>query len=152
MFVRSVHHGFRSAPHVYLQVVELISGAIRDIMCAEFTEFRDLDSTPCLPEKVTLQRWKDFIFLQSGSLLANSCQSAMMLGNHGEDVQVRARNFGTHLALAHQVRSQITNSLIFDLRPTAFVTKEWERNSADFQREGHKRNTSFNFFSSAIHS
>ena len=80
-----------------------MSSAIRDLMCAEFSKFRDINGTACLPEGTTLEDWKEQTFLVSGSLLAKSCQSAMILGNHSEAVQQNAFNFGTHLALAHQV-------------------------------------------------
>ena len=83
-----------------------MSSAIRDLMCAEFSKFRDINGTACLPEGTTLEDWKEQTFLVSGSLLAKSCQSAMILGNHSEAVQQNAFNFGTHLALAHQVRDK----------------------------------------------
>ncbi len=92
------------AGDIILQVVELVSSAIRDLMCAEFTRFRDKNGYCTLPEGSTLEDWENQTYLSSGSLLGKSCQSAMILANHSEEVQHRAHHFGTHIAMAHQVR------------------------------------------------
>ncbi len=80
-----------------------MSSAIRDLMCAEFTKFRDKNGYCILPEGSTVEDWENQTYLSSGSLLGKSCQSAMILANHNEDVQKRAHQFGLHIAMAHQV-------------------------------------------------
>jgi len=42
-------------------------------------------------------------FLQSGSLLARSCQSAMALAGHSQEIQTQAALFGENIAYAKQV-------------------------------------------------
>ncbi len=97
-----------------VQVVELMSSSIRDMMCAEFSEFRDFEGKDHLPDDATLEDWKDQTFLVSGSLMAKSCRAAMMLGNHDVEVQRQAYNFGMHVALAHQVRQDQNSRLVKD--------------------------------------
>lgn len=72
-------------------------------MCAEFTDFRDAEDNPCIPEGATLEDWKQQEYLVSGSLLSKSCSAAMMLGNHDSDIQESASDFGYHMALSQQV-------------------------------------------------
>lgn len=88
------------------QVVEVISGAIGDLMRAEFTELRDRDGHPLLPpEGATIDDWERQTYLSSGSLIAKSCQAALMLAGHPKALQQAAHRFGCHVAYARQVRS-----------------------------------------------
>ena len=83
----------------------MISGSIGDIMEAEFTIQRDNSGYPMLPPGgITLSDWLDLTHQATASLIANSCQCALMLAGHGEDLQREAYEFGRNIAIAHQVR------------------------------------------------
>lgn len=74
-------------------------------MAAEFTGFTDEDGSPVIPPGgATMKDWQEQTTLASGNLLAKSCQSAMILANHTEDVQLQAHEFGKYTAFAHKVR------------------------------------------------
>ena len=73
-------------------------------MKTEFTKLRDSGGRPSLPVGgANLNLWKEQTFMSSGSLLAKSCQSAMILANHSQDLQKDAFCFGEHVAYAYQV-------------------------------------------------
>ena len=86
-----------------LQVVERISRAIADTMEAEFTCLRDADGGSVLPDCVTFQDWERQTFLQSGSLLTKSCESALELSGHDDRLKAAAAEFGENIAYARQV-------------------------------------------------
>ena len=51
----------------FAKVVELISGAIGNLMEAEFTKLRDKDGFSVIPpEGVTIEDWENQTFLASG--------------------------------------------------------------------------------------
>jgi len=86
------------------QVVEVISAAIGDMMRAEFTALRDCHGNAVLPvDGVTISDWEHQTFLSSGSLIASSCKSALMLAQHSDSLQQQAYKFGQQIALACQV-------------------------------------------------
>ena len=87
-----------------LQVVEMISKAIADTMEAEFTSLRDTNGNSVLPENATFSDWERQTYLQSGSLLAKSCQSAIELSGHDDRLKSAAAEFGENVAYARQVR------------------------------------------------
>ena len=86
-----------------LQVVELIAGSIGDLMEAEFTGFTDKHGNPTLPSSASFSDWLRQIYLQTGSLLARSCQAAMKLASHTTKVQEDAYNYGLNTAYVQQV-------------------------------------------------
>ena len=82
----------------------MISSAIGDLMKTEFTNLRDHNGQPVVPpEGATLDDWQEQTYLSSGSLIAKSCQSAMLLAGHDKGLQDAAHRFGCHVAYAHQV-------------------------------------------------
>ncbi|KAH3735937.1 hypothetical protein DPMN_042498 [Dreissena polymorpha] len=87
----------------FLQVVELVSMAIGDMMSDEFTSLRDRNGKGVLPEGVTFSCWERQTFLQSGSLLSRGCWSAMERAGYNEQVQMAAEEFGKNIAYARQV-------------------------------------------------
>jgi len=91
---------------VVVQVVEVISAAIGDMMRAEFTALRDSDGNAVLPaDGVTMSDWEQQTFLASGSLMSRSCKAALMLAEHSDMLQQQAYEFGKQIALAYQVVS-----------------------------------------------
>lgn len=48
-------------------------------------------------------------YYKTGSLMANSCRAAVMLGGHGEMIQDQAFAYGRHVGLAFQVRAEETD-------------------------------------------
>ena len=84
-------------------MVELIAGSIGHLMEAEFTGFTDKHGNPTLPPSASFSDWLQQIYLQSGSLLARSCQAAMKLANHTAEVQEDAFNYGMNTAYVQQV-------------------------------------------------
>ena len=86
------------------QVVEIISGAIGDLMAAEFTRLKDRNGTAVLPSDGSgVSAWEEQTYLSTGSLLAKSCKAVLMLAYHSKDLQQHAFNFGRYMGLAHQV-------------------------------------------------
>ena len=82
---------------VCVQVVEVISAAIGDMMRAEFTLLRDSDGNALLPEGgITMSDWEQQTFLASGSLMSRSCKAALMLAEHSDALQPVSY---THLTL-----------------------------------------------------
>jgi decaprenyl-diphosphate synthase subunit 2 len=82
----------------------MISSSIGDIMEAEFSIQRDNSGYPMLPrEGITMGEWLELTHKATASLIANSCQCALMLAGHGEDAQRQAYEFGWNIAIAHQV-------------------------------------------------
>ncbi|XP_052088393.1 all trans-polyprenyl-diphosphate synthase PDSS2-like isoform X2 [Mytilus californianus] len=83
------------------QVVENISCAIGNSMEAEFTKIKNCKTD------VTFDDWLDQTYLTSGSLLAHSCQSALLLVGHNESYQTAAFNLGKNLAITRQLYEDI---------------------------------------------
>ena len=96
--------------------MEIISSAIGDLVRAEFSKLRDYNGQSCLPpEGATIEDWEEQTFLSSGGLIAKSCQSALLLANHSDDLQKKAYQFGKHTAYAHQVSFFTINPLVIPL-------------------------------------
>lgn len=114
------------------QLMELISSALRDLAEAEFVGRRDLQNNPLpspfelvdrqlgsaglrfnplqpsgkmggMPLTPALRDWTKRNVLSAGSLLGKSCQGALLLAGHGEQLQKQGFLFGKHLSLAWQV-------------------------------------------------
>ena len=76
-------------------------------MEAEFTKLRNSKAT-----NLTFSDWLDQTYLTSGSLLANSSKSALMLVNHSELYQTAAFEFGKNLAITRQVKVPLFSHII----------------------------------------
>jgi len=108
-------------------LVELMSSAVRDLAEAEFVGPRDKQNNPLpakpKPNQVEYRQftennieplvvsealgnaqaeWTLRHVLNAGSLLGKSCQGALKLAGHSEDLQEKGYLFGKHLALAWQ--------------------------------------------------
>lgn len=81
----------------------MMSKAIGDMMSAEFTRLRDRNGNVLLPENVKFADWERQTFLQSGSLLSRSCEAAIELAGHDDDLKNAAAKFGENVAYARQV-------------------------------------------------
>ncbi|KAK3098719.1 hypothetical protein FSP39_022387 [Pinctada imbricata] len=84
-------------------VVENMSGAIGELMEAEFTRIREEGGDCILKSEINHSDWLRQTFLSSGSLLAKSCQSALELANHSQAFQKSAFTFGENMAYAQQL-------------------------------------------------
>ena len=106
---------------ILFQVVEVVASALQDLMCAEFHAFRTADRLLQLPTKdANMLHWEQQTYLASGSLLAKSCQSAMMLAGHSEERQEQAFKFGKYMAYTYQVIGLCLNS-VYCLRLVYFL-------------------------------
>lgn len=87
------------------KVVELMSIAVGDFMEGQFVIETETD----LPHlgKTSKTYWEQRNFLRAGSLQANSCQSALALAGHGEELQLKAYEFGKNVALAWQAFTEL---------------------------------------------
>lgn len=92
--------------------MENISRAIGHSMEAEFTKLRNLKDKQCLKTKLQFIDWLEQTYLTSGSLLANSCQSALLLVGHKESYQAAAYEFGKNLAITRQVKYHIATDIL----------------------------------------
>jgi len=81
----------------------MISNALGDLMSGEFTCLRDRNGNAVLPQSVKFSDWHRQTFLQSGSLLSSSCQAALELAGHDEELQNAAARFGENISYARQV-------------------------------------------------
>lgn len=92
---------------VMLQLVELMSSAVRDLTEGEFLGRRDKQNNPLPsppPHTAALADWTQRNVLSAGSLLGKSCQGTLKLAGHGTQLQDQGYKFGKHLALAWQVK------------------------------------------------
>jgi len=85
------------------KIVELISQAIIEFTQAEFLGKQD-NQGRVLPTLETIDQvsWEERWKLSSGSLLGAGCESAMLLAQQPEDLQMAAKKLGLHTALAIQ--------------------------------------------------
>jgi decaprenyl-diphosphate synthase subunit 2 len=81
----------------------MISQAIGDMMSAEFTHLRDRNGNVLLPDTVKFSDWEHQVYLQSGSLLSKSCEAALELAGHEDNLKQAASEFGKNVAFARQV-------------------------------------------------
>ncbi|XP_045198178.2 all trans-polyprenyl-diphosphate synthase PDSS2-like [Mercenaria mercenaria] len=88
-------------------VVEMISKAIGDMMSAEFTKLRDRNGQMLLPDTVMFPDWERQTYLQSGSLLSRSCEAALELAGHDDDLKQAAAKFGENVAYARQMHEDM---------------------------------------------
>ncbi|KAF4089870.1 hypothetical protein AMELA_G00043130 [Ameiurus melas] len=84
------------------KVVELISSAIGDLVQGVYYE-----NSNSAEGKLSMASWEDQVFLSHGALLAKSCQAAMELARHDAEAQTLAYEYGKHLALAHQLNTDL---------------------------------------------
>lgn len=90
------------------KVVELISSAIGDMAKAEFTKFRDRNGNCILPaDGASIGDWQKQTYLSSGSLIAKSCQAALLLADHPKPLQDHVFEFGKQIAFAHKVNQEL---------------------------------------------
>uniref|UniRef100_A0A8D8TH18 Decaprenyl-diphosphate synthase subunit 2 n=1 Tax=Cacopsylla melanoneura TaxID=428564 RepID=A0A8D8TH18_9HEMI len=108
-------------------LVELMSGAVRDLTESEFLGRRDLQNNPLPPQFLTnsmpgesnptessdgvrdelpmtpaLVDWTTRNVLSAGSLLGKSCKGTLKLAGQDAELQEQGYQFGKHLALAWQ--------------------------------------------------
>ncbi|XP_045611092.1 all trans-polyprenyl-diphosphate synthase PDSS2 [Procambarus clarkii] len=88
-------------------VVELISTAISDFMEAEFIGERDNQGNPVPDATINMHDWEEKNYLAAGSLMAKSCQAALVLAGHSEEMQRKGFEFGKEIALAWQAYSDL---------------------------------------------
>ncbi|CAH1227607.1 PDSS2 [Branchiostoma lanceolatum] len=90
------------------KVVEIVSSAIADMMEGSFLLEQDNQGVTFLPDKDwAIKDWTNHTFLCSASLIAKSCQAAMMLAGHRLDIQKKAYNYGKHMGLAHRLHADL---------------------------------------------
>uniref|UniRef100_T1JCC4 Decaprenyl-diphosphate synthase subunit 2 n=1 Tax=Strigamia maritima TaxID=126957 RepID=T1JCC4_STRMM len=88
-------------------VVELITKATRDFTQAEFIGNHDIHGNGASIAGMTVADWEEKNYLLSASLLAQSCQAALVLAKHDEKLQKNAFEFGKNVALAWQIYSEL---------------------------------------------
>jgi len=81
------------------RVVELISEAISDISTAAFIDVSMVTDN-------SLEKWSTQAKLRYGTLLANACQSSLILGNN-LDLLSQGHSFGSEIALAWQANLEL---------------------------------------------
>lgn len=81
------------------RVVELISEAISDISTAAFIDVS-------MGADSSLEKWSAQAKLRYGTLLANACQSSLILGNN-MDLLSQGHQFGINIALAWQANIEL---------------------------------------------
>ncbi|MFT7813338.1 decaprenyl-diphosphate synthase subunit 2 [Arapaima gigas] len=89
------------------KVVELMSGAIGDLVQGIYYESSGTAEESSMTEDVTVASWEEQTFLSHGALLAKSCQAALELANHNAELQSLAFIYGKHMSLAHKINSDL---------------------------------------------
>lgn len=89
------------------EVLELVAGAIEDLMEADYTAFIDKRGEPVMPERAAYSDWLIKTYLEGGSLLAKSCQAALKLAGHGPYMQLLAHDFGLNVAYVQEMDAEI---------------------------------------------
>ncbi|XP_059141351.1 all trans-polyprenyl-diphosphate synthase PDSS2-like [Physella acuta] len=91
-------------------VVEKVASCIADMMSAEFTEYTDSNGKPNMPKScLGFSDWLIQTHLSLGSLLAKSCQSAMILAGHSKSFEDSAYAFGENTIYAQQMSKDIVS-------------------------------------------
>ncbi|XP_034015388.1 decaprenyl-diphosphate synthase subunit 2 [Thalassophryne amazonica] len=93
------------------KVVELISGAIGDMVQGIYYENSSNSELNSLTDVVNMATWEEQMFLSHGALLAKSCQAAMELAKHDKESQRLAYEYGRHLSLGYKVNSDLQRFL-----------------------------------------
>lgn len=123
--------------------MELICSGLRDLTEAEFVGRRDAQNNPLpspfepldrrrpgssrlrfdplqpsgplgsMPLTPALRDWTRCNVLSAGSLLGKSCQGALLLAGHDEQLQKQGFSFGKHLSLAWQVSPLVRQTHYF---------------------------------------
>lgn len=96
------------------KIVEIVSIAIAEFTQAEFLGQQDPQGR-VVPSTSSLGRdfWETRTRLGTAGLLASGCQGAMLLAGQDVELQTKASDFGTHMALAlraHDERQLFTES------------------------------------------
>lgn len=89
------------------KVVELISGAIGDLVQGIYYENANNTEENAHLDGVDVASWEEHAFLTHGALLAKSCQAAMELANHDKESQRLAYKYGKHVSLGHKLNSDL---------------------------------------------
>ena len=87
------------------EVVDIMSSAIRDITEAGFVNVQTETGENSMTGANYLKEWEQYAFLSSGSLIAKSCQCAVLLAGHPESLQQCAFRLGQHVGYILQVCS-----------------------------------------------
>ncbi|KAF6031226.1 PDSS2 [Bugula neritina] len=85
-------------------VVEIMASAISDLMESRFF-LDDLLSDEVV--KLSLSQWEELAYKTGACLYAKSCQSALMLREHPENVTNAAFEFGKYFGLLRQIKSEL---------------------------------------------
>ena len=85
-----------------------MSEAISEMMEGEFL-YSTIYDVMKLESKGYVSLWKQRTYLRKGSLLSKSCQCALKLVNHDQELQTVANDFGQYLAYIQQVTHKSSN-------------------------------------------
>jgi geranylgeranyl pyrophosphate synthase len=88
-----------------VQVVETMSTIIEHLVRGEVMQMRGTDVTDAAKQRLTYYLRKNFY--KTGSLMANSCQSAALLGNYSEELVDASYRYGKHIGMAFQLVDDI---------------------------------------------
>ena len=80
------------------EVLILMATVIENLVSGEMMQSRSSQE-----ERMSLDYYYRKTFLKTASLIANSCKSAALLGNHEEEVAQLASDYGYHLGMAFQL-------------------------------------------------
>ncbi|XP_042298948.1 all trans-polyprenyl-diphosphate synthase PDSS2 isoform X2 [Sceloporus undulatus] len=89
------------------KVVEIMSSAIGDLVQGIYYENSDLAEGKGFTDDTGLSIWKEHVFLSHSALLAKSCQAAMELAKHDEEIQNMAFNYGKHMSMSRKLNVDI---------------------------------------------
>ncbi|XP_023321309.1 decaprenyl-diphosphate synthase subunit 2 [Eurytemora carolleeae] len=90
------------------KIVELVSVAIVEFTQAEFLGVQDpMGRGIPTPDYLTQEHWEKKWRLSTGSLLGAGCESAMLVAEQEESVQLAAKQLGIYTALAIQAHDEM---------------------------------------------
>ncbi|KAH0622192.1 hypothetical protein JD844_024287 [Phrynosoma platyrhinos] len=84
-----------------------MSSAIGDLVQGIYYENSNLVEGKGFTDDIGISVWKEHVFLSHSALLAKSCQAAMELAKHDEEIQNMAFNYGKHMSMSRKLNVDI---------------------------------------------
>lgn len=85
------------------ECMEIMATCIANLVEGEFMQLKNTSDPE--EDKSTFDHYMDKTYMKTGSLIAQSCKAAAVLGGCNDQVKSLAFDFGRHLGLAFQVKS-----------------------------------------------
>ncbi|MGH0164446.1 UNVERIFIED_CONTAM: hypothetical protein FKN15_047125 [Acipenser sinensis] len=106
----------------HLQVVELLSSAIGDLVQGIYYENSIQGEENNMTDDIKIASWEEQAFLSHGALLAKSCRATLELAKHDAEAQALAFQYGKHMSLGHKENNMTDDIKIASWEEQAFLS------------------------------